>query len=122
MRQFKSGRIKILVATDLAARGLDVADIRYVINYDFPMHVEDYIHRVGRTGRAGKDGDSYTFFTREDYKHADKLIDVILQRNYCYNLSQKILEETDQQIPDELYRMARRPIPVGKIYCFIFRL
>ena len=76
MRQFKSGRIKILVATDLAARGLDVADIRYVINYDFPMHVEDYIHRVGRTGRAGKDGDSYTFFTREDYKHADKLIDV----------------------------------------------
>jgi len=100
MKQFKSGRVKILVATDLAARGLDVADIRYVINYDFPMHIEDYIHRVGRTGRAGKDGDSYTFFTNEDSKFAYRLID--------------ILEETDQNIPDELYRIARRPIPIGK--------
>lgn len=76
MRQFKTGRSNILVATDLAARGLDVADIRYVINYDFPTHIEDYIHRVGRTGRAGRDGVSFTFFTREDYKHASKLIDV----------------------------------------------
>ena len=88
MRQYKSGRCNILVATDLAARGLgifshrvysyeiDVADIKYVINYDFPTHIEDYIHRVGRTGRAGRSGISYTFFTREDYKHASSLIDV----------------------------------------------
>jgi len=86
-----------LVATDLAARGLDVADIRYVINYDFPTSIEDYIHRVGRTGRAGKDGISYTFFSREDYKHSYKFID--------------ILEETSQEIPDDLYRIARRPVP-----------
>jgi len=97
MRQFKTGRTNILVATDLAARGLDVADIRYVINYDFPTHIEDYIHRVGRTGRAGREGVSYTFFTREDYKHATKLID--------------ILEETEQSVPDELFRIARRPAP-----------
>jgi len=76
MKQFKTGKVKILVATDLAARGLDVADIRYVINYDFPQHIEDYIHRVGRTGRAGKDGDSYTFFTQDDSRFADRLIDV----------------------------------------------
>ena len=77
MKQFKTGKVKILVATDLAARGLDVADIRYVINYDFPQHIEDYIHRVGRTGRAGKDGDSYTFFTQDDSRFADRLIDVL---------------------------------------------
>jgi ATP-dependent RNA helicase DDX5/DBP2 len=47
----------------LAARGLDVKDIRYVINYDFPNNIEDYIHRIGRTGRAGAKGKSYTFFT-----------------------------------------------------------
>lgn len=76
MRQFKSGRCNVLVATDLAARGLDVEDINCVINYDFPTHIEDYIHRVGRTGRAGRSGVSFTFFTREDYKHASKLIDV----------------------------------------------
>jgi len=97
MRQFKTGRTNILVATDLAARGLDVADIRYVINYDFPTNIEDYIHRVGRTGRAGRDGVSYTFFSRDDYRHSYKLID--------------ILQETDQEIPDDLYRIARRPIP-----------
>jgi len=97
MRLFKTGRCNILVATDLAARGLDVADIKFVINYDFPGQLEDYIHRVGRTGRAGREGISYTFFTREDWKHAYKLID--------------ILEETRQKVPDDLYRIARRPIP-----------
>jgi superfamily II DNA/RNA helicase len=102
MRQFKSGKSNILVATDLAARGLDVADIRYVINYDFPTHIEDYIHRVGRTGRAGREGVSFTFFTREDYKHASKLID--------------IMEESDQAVPDELYRIARRPVRQSRPY------
>jgi len=89
----------VLVATDLAARGLDVEDINCVINYDFPTHIEDYIHRVGRTGRAGRKGMSYTFFTREDYKHASKLID--------------ILTGTEQSVPDELYKIARRPIPLN---------
>jgi len=97
MRQFKTGRTNILVATDLAARGLDVADIRFVINYDFPTNIEDYIHRVGRTGRAGRDGISYTFFSRDDYRHSYKFID--------------ILEETNQYVPDDLYRIARRPVP-----------
>jgi ATP-dependent RNA helicase DDX5/DBP2 len=97
MRLFKTGRTNILIATDLAARGLDVADIKFVVNYDFPGQLEDYIHRVGRTGRAGKEGCSYTFFTREDWKHAYKFID--------------ILEETRQKVPDDLYKIARRPIP-----------
>jgi ATP-dependent RNA helicase RhlE len=63
---FKSGHHQILVATDLAARGIDVADITHVINIDMPTTVDDYTHRIGRTGRAAKTGDAFTFTTRED--------------------------------------------------------
>ena len=63
---FKSGAHRILVATDLAARGIDVADITHVINYDMPATVDDYTHRIGRTGRAAKTGDAFTFTMRED--------------------------------------------------------
>jgi ATP-dependent RNA helicase RhlE len=63
---FKSGQHQILVATDLAARGIDVADITHVINLDMPTTVDDYTHRIGRTGRAAKTGDAFTFTTRED--------------------------------------------------------
>eukprot|EP00040_Diaphanoeca_grandis_P036096 m.228919 g.228919 ORF g.228919 m.228919 type:complete len:550 (+) comp33548_c9_seq1:156-1805(+) len=63
---FKSGHCKIMIATDVAARGLDVPELNYVINYTFPLTVEDYVHRIGRTGRAGKLGTSYTFFTQLD--------------------------------------------------------
>jgi ATP-dependent RNA helicase DDX5/DBP2 len=62
LKEFKEGKSPILVATDVASRGIDVKDIKYVINYDFPGSIEDYIHRVGRTGRAGATGSSYTFF------------------------------------------------------------
>ena len=62
-----------MVATDVAARGLDIKDISYVINFDFPMLIQDYIHRIGRTGRAGSSGMSYTFFASEDLRHADDL-------------------------------------------------
>jgi superfamily II DNA/RNA helicase len=61
IESFKSGRSKILVATDVAARGLDINDVTHVINYDIPMNYEDYIHRVGRTGRANKKGLALTF-------------------------------------------------------------
>merc|ERR1719487_2602355 len=61
--KFKTGKSPLLLATDVASRGLDVKDIKYVINYDMPRQIEDYIYRVGRTGRAGATGSSYTFFT-----------------------------------------------------------
>ena len=50
----KSGQVKILLATDVASRGIDISDITYVVNFDFPRNIEEYVHRVGRTGRAGK--------------------------------------------------------------------
>lgn len=65
---FKSGKIAVLVATDIAARGLDVPNISDVINYDIPMTVDDYVHRIGRTGRAGQSGQALTMITPEDRK------------------------------------------------------
>lgn len=68
MDGFRSGSFKILVATDIAARGIDVSGVSHVINYDLPDTVETYIHRTGRTGRANQPGQAYTFTTREDNK------------------------------------------------------
>ena len=56
MDGFKSGKVPLLIATDVAARGLDIPDVAAVINYSFPLTTEDYVHRIGRTGRAGKTG------------------------------------------------------------------
>jgi len=75
--EFKAGRSPILIATDVASRGLDVKDVGYVINYDFPNNCEDYIHRIGRTGRAGSTGTSYTYFTTENAKSARELIVIL---------------------------------------------
>jgi ATP-dependent RNA helicase RhlE len=66
LNDFKSGAVRVLVATDIAARGIDVDGISHVVNYDFPMHAEDYVHRIGRTGRAQAIGDAISFVTPED--------------------------------------------------------
>ena len=66
MKKFKAGEVKILVATDVAARGIDVDDLAMVINYDLPVESENYVHRIGRTARAGKSGKAYTFCSEQD--------------------------------------------------------
>ena len=66
MKSFKAGQVKILVATDVAARGIDVDDLAMVINYDLPVEAENYVHRIGRTARAGKSGKAYTFCSEQD--------------------------------------------------------
>jgi ATP-dependent RNA helicase RhlE len=66
LKDFKSGVVRVLVATDIAARGIDVDGISHVVNYDFPMHPEDYVHRIGRTGRAQAIGDAISFITQQD--------------------------------------------------------
>ncbi|NWT09232.1 DDX43 helicase, partial [Vireo altiloquus] len=91
---FKKGKVRILVATDLASRGLDVHDITHVFNFDFPRNIEEYVHRVGRTGRAGRTGEAVTLVTSNDWRFASELID--------------ILERANQVVPDELIAMAER--------------
>jgi ATP-dependent RNA helicase DDX5/DBP2 len=73
VEEFKSGKTNILVCTDVAARGLDIKGVNYVINYEFPLLCEDWVHRVGRTGRAGMKGLALTYFGFEDRKHSREL-------------------------------------------------
>ena len=70
---FKQGQYKVMVATDVAARGIDVEGISHVINYDIPTFPEDYLHRIGRTGRALSTGDALTFVTRSEARHVKKI-------------------------------------------------
>ena len=74
---FKKGTSRILIATDVAARGLDIKGVEYVINYTFPLTTEDYVHRIGRTGRAGATGLAHTFFTQHDKARAGELVNVL---------------------------------------------
>jgi ATP-dependent RNA helicase RhlE len=69
LQGFRDGKYEVLVATDIAARGLDIADVSHVVNYDVPQHPEDYIHRIGRTGRAAATGDAFTIMIAEDAPH-----------------------------------------------------
>jgi ATP-dependent RNA helicase RhlE len=80
LRGFREGRYEVLVATDIASRGLDILDVRHVINYDVPQHPEDYIHRIGRTGRAEATGDAFTLMVAEDSKHVAAIERFISQK------------------------------------------
>jgi ATP-dependent RNA helicase RhlE len=80
LRGFRDGRYEVLVATDIAARGLDIADVSHVINYDVPQHPEDYIHRIGRTGRMEATGDAFTLMVAEDARHVKAIERFISQK------------------------------------------
>ncbi len=120
LEKFKAGEITILIASDVAARGLDVADLSHVFNFDVPFHAEDYIHRIGRTGRAGKSGKAFTLMSPNDTKSlaaVEKLIGKALTR-----VSVPGLEETGSETVEEAPRRGRsrrgssseesRPTPV----------
>lgn len=92
LNDFKTGKTQILLATDVASRGIDIDDITHILNYDFPRNIEEYVHRIGRTGRAGRSGQAVSYFTEQDMRHAKELID--------------ILKESKQMIPEELYGFA----------------
>ncbi|KAG5879441.1 hypothetical protein JTB14_027680 [Gonioctena quinquepunctata] len=91
--EFRTGKFSILVATDVAARGLDVEDVKYVINYDYPNSSEDYVHRIGRTGRCQQAGTAYAFFTPNNQRQAKDLI--------------AVLEEAGQNVPPQLMELAQ---------------
>jgi len=83
LREFKAGKMRVLVATEVAARGLDIQGLEYVVNYDLPFLAEDYVHRIGRTGRAGKSGVAISFVSREEERtlaDIEKLIGQKLRR------------------------------------------
>ena len=83
MTRFKAGEIDVLVATDVAARGIDVSDVDAVINYDVPEENEHYTHRIGRTGRARKQGASYLFYTKDEQKRVDQLLRLTRNTDDC---------------------------------------
>ncbi|KAJ5637045.1 hypothetical protein N7490_006924 [Penicillium lividum] len=93
LNEFKQGKSPIMVATDVASRGIDVKDITHVLNYDYPNNSEDYVHRIGRTARAGAKGTAITFFTTDNSKQARDLV--------------TILTEAKQQIDPRLAEMVR---------------
>ncbi|KAL9966213.1 hypothetical protein ACROYT_G024252 [Oculina patagonica] len=88
---FKNGVTNLMIATSVAARGLDVKQLILVVNYDCPNHYEDYVHRCGRTGRAGRKGTAYTFITSEQGRHAGDII--------------KALESSGAEVPDDLRKL-----------------
>jgi superfamily II DNA/RNA helicase len=73
LSNFRDGKLKLLVASDVAARGLDIPEVSHVFNYDVPIHAEDYVHRIGRTGRAGRLGKAFTIVTKSDVKYVDAI-------------------------------------------------
>ncbi|MBS0663951.1 MAG: DEAD/DEAH box helicase [Verrucomicrobia bacterium] len=117
---FKSGRFEVLVATDIAARGLDIAGVSHVVNYDVPENPEDYVHRIGRTGRAQNTGDAFTLVTEEDVRDArsiERYMGIGVERKkiegfpYIYSalFDDKALAETAAPKPaSRLHRGMRR--------------
>lgn len=77
LKSFRSGRTPILVATDVAARGLDIPNVAHVINFDLPRGIDDYVHRIGRTGRAGKSGVATAFFSDKNIPIAKPLVELM---------------------------------------------
>ena len=80
LEKFRAGQLRLLIASDVAARGLDVPSVSHVFNYDLPSHPEDYVHRIGRTGRAGRTGKAYSLMVQSDQKYLDA-IEALLQKS-----------------------------------------
>jgi len=114
LEAFRNGKVRVLVATDIAARGIDVEGISHVINFDFPMHPEDYVHRIGRTGRAEAIGDAISFVSIEDgpYVHAlEKMIGRRIERRTIagFNYGETATMAVHHPAPAQ-----RRPVPAAQ--------
>jgi len=97
MNDFKSGKVQFLVATGIAARGIDIDDLERVINYDLPDEAEDYVHRIGRTGRAGADGEAISFVSRDDFRNL-----CAIEQHLGYFIKREVVEgfEAKLVVPD----------------------
>lgn len=111
MFKFKSGQIDVLVATDIVARGIDIDDIALVINYDVPHDTEDYVHRIGRTARADRDGVAITFVSEEDifyFQQIEKFLEKKWKRLLCPKDAEKDLHTPSRTSPERQETTAQR--------------
>lgn len=100
LSSFKDGKLRLLVASDVAARGLDIPDVSHVFNFDVPIHAEDYVHRIGRTGRAGRSGKAFTIVTSSDTKYLAAIESMIGEKIEWHDGDLSTLavsEEADEQ-------------------------
>jgi superfamily II DNA/RNA helicase len=102
---FRAQEVAILIASDVAARGLDIPEVSHVFNFDVPIHSEDYVHRIGRTGRAGREGHAYMLVTSQDSKHFKAIEDLIKKSVDWFDIGVPV--ETTEAPPEE--RRGRRP-------------
>jgi ATP-dependent RNA helicase RhlE len=100
MNDFKEGKLRILVSTDVASRGIDVTNVSHVINFDVPIVYEDYVHRTGRTGRAFQEGTAITLVTETEKYHIDKIEKIIREK-----IPVKVMP-AEVQISETTYREA----------------
>jgi len=96
--RFRAGSLKLLVASDVAARGLDIPDVGFVFNFDVPNHADDYVHRIGRTGRAGKKGDAFVLIGPQDEKNYDKVISLTGKEPKIYEID---IDYSDLKAPNQ---------------------
>jgi|GEM_PF-478092 len=111
VKLFKEGRIDVLVATDVAARGLDIKDVTHIYNYDVPKTPEDYTHRIGRTARAGKKGEAITFVNERDYENFDRIL-----RAKKFDIVQEKVPQIDMSVGQTEYRHEPRAEEGGQGY------
>lgn len=112
MKNFRDAKLQYLVATDVAARGLDVEGVTHVFNYDIPHDVESYIHRIGRTGRAGGDGRTFTFVTPKDQNHLD-----MIEKGIGQTLERQVVEQpirSEQKVTPRTNRVHRKNRDFGR--------
>ncbi len=100
--RFKSGEINVIVASDVAARGLDIPGVSHVVNYDVPHHAEDYVHRIGRTGRAGRTGTAYTLITADEAENLREVEKLIGQKVPVWGAEAQSAEVTSAAPPEKV--------------------
>ena len=109
---FKDGKFDVIIATDLAARGIDISNVSHVINYQVPENAEDYVHRIGRTGRANREGDAFTLLSADELDHAkavESYIDQKIEKRKLdnFNYQYTTLLDEDAPTPEKLAKIFR---------------
>jgi ATP-dependent RNA helicase DeaD len=117
MRKFRDGAVQILIATDVVGRGIDVSNISHIINYDLPQSSDDYVHRVGRTGRMGREGVAYSFVTPEqgiELTRIEMLINTLLKRDEIEGFQTVVAAAPPQNAPTDDKPAEPKPAPPGQ--------